>query len=278
MELLTLNLHTYQEVEYNGEDTIEDFLEKYMAIQRRIVELIANEDVEICFFQEAGQYMYEEPDAFLHGIGIKKSNYVRRLVEILSEYGKSYHFVWDMAHYGFGIWEEGLGIVSKFPIVDFESRYVSRNQDVNTFYTRKIIRARIEDKGGPIDLYSVHFNWKEAGFEDEYENFVSWVEEIGNERFIIAGDFNVSYGSEEYKMVMKREILGLSVLDSWMVANPNEPDRPTFIGDKISEESARIDYILVPENFLVKSARIVFESERVSDHKGVLVDVEISQK
>jgi len=278
VELLTLNLHTYQEIVYNDEDTIEGFLEKYKSIQRKIVELIANEDVEICFFQEAGQYMHEEPDIFLHGVDIKKSNYVRRLVEMLAEYGKIYHFVWDMAHYGFGIWEEGLGIVSKFPIVDFESRYVSRNQDVNTFYTRKIIRARIEDKGGPIDLYSVHFNWKEAGFEDEYENFVSWVEEIGNERFIIAGDFNVSYGSEEYKMVMKREILGLSVLDSWMVANPNEPDRPTFIGDKISEESARIDYILVPENFLVKSARIVFESERVSDHKGVLVDVEISQK
>ncbi|MGQ9856825.1 MAG: endonuclease/exonuclease/phosphatase family protein [Fervidobacterium sp.] len=278
MKVLTLNLHTYQEIAYSNGDTIEVFLEKYMAIQRRIVEMIANEDVDICFFQEAGQYMYEEPDSFVHGIGIKKSNYVRRLIEMLSEYGKNYHFVWDMAHYGFGIWEEGLGIVSKFPIVDFESRYVSKEEDPNTFYTRKIIRARIEDKGGPIDLYSVHFNWKEAGFEDEYENFVRWVEEIGNERFIIAGDFNVPYGSEEYKMVMKREILGSKVLDCWIVANPNEPDKPTFFGDKISEESARIDYVFVPERFSVKSARIVFENERVSDHKGVLVNVEISQE
>lgn len=278
MKVLTLNLHTYQEIVYSSGDTIEVFLERYKPIQGKIVELISAEDVDICFFQEAGQYMYEEADGFLHGIGIKKSNYVRRLVEMLSECGKTYHFVWDMAHYGFGIWEEGLGIVSKFPIVDFESRYVSRNQDVNTFYTRKVIRARIEDKDGPIDLYSVHFNWKEAGFEDEYENFVRWVEEVGNKRFIIAGDFNVPYGSEEYKMVMKRKVLGLRVLDSWVVANPGEPDMPTFFGDKISEESARIDYVLVPERFLVKSARIVFENERVSDHKGVLVNAEISQK
>ncbi|QAV33338.1 maltose 6'-phosphate phosphatase [Fervidobacterium changbaicum] len=273
MNILTLNLHTYQEVPFKEYDNILSFLEKYKPIQEAIAGLIIQKRVDIAFFQEAGQYIHEEPDINIQGIAIKKSNYVRILTEMLSDKRKNYYFVWDISHYGFGIWEEGLGILSKFPIVEFESRYVSKHTCLDTFYSRKIIRARVQAEKEQPDLYCVHLNWAEAGFVEEFSNLVKWIEEIGNENFVIAGDFNVPYGSDEYELIVNTKVLGRKLIDAWIVANPDRPVQPTFGGDVISESTARIDYIFIPEGWEVARAEIVFDKERVSDHMGVFCEV-----
>jgi len=274
MKILTLNLHTYQEVPFEKGDTLESFLRKYKVIQERIAKFIAEACVDFAFFQEAGQYVDDVPDVTLYGVPIKRSNFVRILADILSERGMTYYFAWDISHYGFGVWEEGLGVLSKYPVVEFETRYVSKQRGLDTFYSRKILRARVEDQTNTIDFYCVHFNWKEEGFVEEFLNLVKWIEEVGNREFVIAGDFNIPYGSEEYEMVFKTKVFGKGLIDSWIAANPNRPAQPTFGGDVISNDSARIDYIVVPEGWEVYSAEIVFDEMRVSDHMGVFCEVE----
>jgi maltose 6'-phosphate phosphatase len=273
MKILTLNLHTYQELSWEKEDTLCSFLKKYRPIQETIANFITEKNVDFAFFQEAGQYIDDEADMELFGVLIKKSNYVRILSDILFEQGRNYYFTWDVSHYGFGVWEEGLGILSKYPIVEFESRYVSRKDDLNTFYSRKIIRARVYVGNNITDLYCAHFNWKEAGFVQEFSNLVNWIEEVGNDSFVIAGDFNIPYGSEEYLLVINTKIFGKRLIDAWVVANPEKTAQPTFRGDILSKESERIDYIFIPEGWEVKDSEIVFDKERVSDHMGVFCEV-----
>ncbi|WP_448374284.1 endonuclease/exonuclease/phosphatase family protein [Fervidobacterium sp.] len=275
MKILTLNLHTYQELPFEKEDTLGSFLKKYRPIQETIANFIAEKDIDFAFFQEVGQYIDDVSDIELYSVSIKKSNYVRILSEILSEKGRNYYFTWDVSHYGFGVWEEGLGILSKYPIVEFEGRYVSRKHDLNTFYSRKIIRARAYVGNNTTDLYCVHFNWKEEGFADEFLNVVKWLEEVGNEDFVIAGDFNVPYGSAEYELVINTKVLGKRLIDTWVVANSDRPDQPTFCGDVISDNSARIDYVIVPDSWKVNSAEIVFDKIRVSDHMGIFCEVDM---
>jgi len=275
MKILTLNLHTYQELPFEKEDTLGSFLKKYRPIQETIANFIAEKNVDFAFFQEAGQYIDDVSDMELYSLSIKKSNYVRILSEILSGKGENYHFAWDVSHFGFGVWEEGLGILSKYPIVEFESRYVSRKRDLNTFYSRKIIRARVYFGNNTTDLYCVHFNWKDEGFADEFLSVMKWIEEIGNEYFVIAGDFNVPYGSAEYELVINTKVLGKRLIDTWIVANSDRPDKPTFWGDVISDNSARIDYVIVPDSCKVNSAEIVFDKIRVSDHMGIFCEVDM---
>ena len=271
LRILTLNLHTYQEVVFEKGDTLEMFLGKYKPIQQKIANFIVENDIDFAFFQEAGQYIDDLSDKEVFGIKIKKSNYVRILSELIA--GKEYYFAWDISHYGFGVWEEGLGIISSKLFVEFESRYVSKEKDLRSFYSRKIVRARVRDGDDLIDLYCVHLNWKEVGFVEEFLNLVNWIEEIGNDRFVIAGDFNIPYGSEEYQFVINTKIFGKRLIDAWVVANPEKPAQPTFRGDILSKESERIDYIFIPEGWEVKDSEIVFDKERVSDHMGVFCEV-----
>jgi len=270
LRILTLNLHTYQEVVFEKDDTLETFLEKYKPIQQRIASFIIDRGVDFAFFQEAGQYIDDLPDKEVFGVKIKKSNYVRILAELIAQ--KKYYFVWDISHYGFGVWEEGLGIISNKPFVEFESKYVSKEKDLRSFYSRKIVRARVRDGDDLIDLYCVHLNWKEAGFVEEFLNLVNWIEEIGNDRFVIAGDFNIPYGSEEYQFVINTKIFGKRLIDTWAIANPEKPAQPTFRGDILSKASERIDYIFIPEGWEVKGSEIVFDKERVSDHMGIFCE------
>ncbi|QIV78628.1 hypothetical protein QQE94_08085 [Fervidobacterium pennivorans subsp. shakshaketiis] len=271
LRILTLNLHTYQEVVFEKGDTLEMFLGKYKPIQQKIANFIVENDIDFAFFQEAGQYIDDLSDKEVFGIKIKKSNYVRILSELIA--GKEYYFAWDISHYGFGVWEEGLGIISSKLFVEFESRYVSKEKDLRSFYSRKIVRARVRDGDDLIDLYCVHLNWKEVGFVEEFLNLVNWIEEIGNDRFVIAGDFNIPYGSEEYQLVIDTKIFGKRLIDTWAIANPEKPSHPTFRGDILSKGSERIDYIFIPEGWEVKNSEIVFDKERVSDHMGIFCEV-----
>ncbi len=278
VKVLTLNLHTYQELDINKFKSSQAFLDAYRVIQEHIAKFILQNDVDFVTFQEAGQLQCENVCEKEFGIDIKPSNYLRVLKNILSEYGAKYNYAWDFSHYGFNIWEEGLGILTKNKIVDFESRYVSKEIDPKVFRSRKIIRIRTEADGKTLDVYSVHFNWPELGFKGEFENVLKWIEEREIENFIVAGDFNVSSQSQEYGLIRDAMVFGKPLVDTWMSLNPSKPNEPTFSGDS-SEPPSRIDYILIPQTFKPLQCEIVFKERigelRVSDHFGLFCELAI---
>ncbi|MBO8160425.1 MAG: endonuclease/exonuclease/phosphatase family protein [Thermosipho sp. (in: Bacteria)] len=278
LKILTLNLHTYQEIKLDKFGDFDEFLNQYERIHKKIAQFIIDEDVDIIFFQEAAQHkdLKEVEEKF--GVKIKKGNYIIELKKLLGKYGITYDYAWDWGHYGWDVWEEGLGFLSKFKIFDFKSKYVSYSKDVHTFYSRKVVKAMVKFANKNIDIFSVHFNWPKKGFEYEFENLRNWIEEDGTDYFIIAGDFNVYAGSNEYYEFINKKIRGKSLVDVFYKANPNDLEFPTIGGDGFNDR-ARIDYILVPEDFKVKESKVVFTDTdkygKVSDHMGVFAEIDL---
>lgn len=278
LKLLTLNLHTYQEIDFSVFSNIQDFLRVYYPIQKRIADFIVKEDIDIAFFQEVGQYRYEMPDVELFGSMVKPSNYARILSNMLDEHGYENEFAWIFTHYGFGIWEEGNAIITKHKILDVEKRCVSNVNSPNDFHTRWILRVTIDVEKQLLDAYCVHFNWYEEGFEDEFKRLIQWIEEKGNRNFLIAGDFNIPSDSEYYKIIANAKVFGKKLTDCWLYCHPDNPDEPTFVGDLLSD-CARIDYVLVPEHIICENAKIVFadKNARVSDHYGLFCELKFQK-
>ncbi|MGC8901786.1 MAG: endonuclease/exonuclease/phosphatase family protein [Fervidobacterium sp.] len=272
-----MNLHTYQELDFNQFLSLEEFINAYKPVQQTIADFITMKDVDFAFFQEAGQHVDDRRIEEKLGVNIKKSNYVKILTDIMLEDGKQYDYAWDFSHHGFGIWEEGLGIVSKYEIVGFGSRYVSNTSDAENFTSRRIVRVSVILNARIFDLYCAHFNWQSAGFEQEFIKLLSWIEERKNDNFIIAGDFNVPSSSQAYKIIENARVLGERLIDCWKVSNPQNPDAPTFKGDSLEGQS-RIDYILIPERFQPKHCEIVLKEKvnglNISDHFGLFCEID----
>jgi maltose 6'-phosphate phosphatase len=277
-KILTLNLHGYQEIDSGKSKSLKHFFKEYKKIQEKIAQFMLDKDIDIAVFQEAVQHKDMNVIEEKYGVEIREKNYIKVLQEILKKEGKLYEYAWDWAHYGWNDWEEGIGILSRYPIIDFKSKYVSKIHDVNSFNSRKLLKTSINFNGKIINVYAVHFNWPEKGFKEEYSELVSWISGETNNSFIIAGDFNVDAGSKEYQDFLKLKVDNQKIKDVFYEVNPDKLIEPTFRGDQFNK-GARIDYILTSENFKVLESKIVFKDEdeygRVSDHMGVYAKLEI---
>ena len=102
MKLLTLNCHSWQEKEQ---------LRKI----NYIAETIKENKYDVIAFQEVSQLIENE---ILYD-NIKKDNFVYLLNENLKKLGcNDYEFFWDISHIGYDIYEEGLCILTRLPIVE----------------------------------------------------------------------------------------------------------------------------------------------------------------
>jgi len=278
LKILTLNLHGYQEIEFDKSKKAKHFFKNYEKIQKKITQFILDEDIDIAVFQEAVQHKDMDVIEEKYGVKIREKNYIKVLRELLLKDGKFYEYAWDWVHYGWNVWEEGLGILSRYPIIDFKSKYVSKIQNVNSFNSRKLLKASINFNSQIIDVYIVHFNWPEEGFKNEYLELVNWISSESINNFIIAGDFNVEAGSKVYEEFISIKVNNQKLIDVFYEANPNSLTEPTFRGDKFNK-NARIDYILTSKHFKVLESQIVFKDDdkcgRVSDHMGVYAKLEI---
>ncbi|MDK2886120.1 MAG: maltose 6-phosphate phosphatase [Thermosipho sp. (in: thermotogales)] len=278
LKILTLNLHTFQEVDLNDAKNLKHFFRECEKIQNKITQFILDEDIDIAVFQEAAQHKDMKIIEEKFRVYIKEKNYIKTLRELLLKDGKFYEYAWDWSHYGWNIWEEGLGILNRYPITDFENRYVSEIKDVSSFYSRKLLKASVNFNSQIIDVYIVHFNWIEKGFKKEYKELVDWVNESSNDRFIIAGDFNVEAGTEEYKEFISMKVKGQELIDVFLETNSNNFKEATFRGDKFTG-SSRIDYILTSKHFKAIESKVVFKDDdkygRVSDHMGLYAKLEL---
>ncbi len=270
---LTINLHTYQE---------DDQDEKL----NMIADVIGKMDIDFIAFQECAQHK----NATIIEANIRKDNMAWRIANMLkSNYNTDYGFGWDWAHYGWNVWEEGIAVVSKHPLVETDNRYISSNKSQTNIESRKVIYGAFQLGDKRIHLFSAHTHWRTSETSEEQNNQMKNIKamvlekEVANSYSFVAGDFNgnptSSYPwSEGYNTMVKDGIF----IDTYFVANPDANNKPaqskhhTILGDF----PGRIDYIFMKDNtaFEIQASQIIFKTDvvgKVSDHYGVLTKVRL---
>lgn len=263
MKLLTLNCHSWQEAHQ---------LEKI----KYLAETIKENDYDVIALQEVSQHMLGKQ---FKG-DLKADNYVVVLQEVLKSIGVSdYEVVWDFAHIGFQVYEEGLCILTKHPIIESESFFVSKVQDTLDWQARKIVKVTIDYKGKEMDFYSCHLGW----WNDSYEPAKSQFDQL-NQKLIdtrcsfLMGDFNNHAGIKGQGYDYTKT---LGWFDTYELAE--QKDLGNTVKGKIdgwnqNSEDLRLDYIFTTQPLKVKSSQVIFNDKNkqvVSDHYGVEVEIEL---
>jgi len=287
LSVLTLNLHTYQELRSEGvaeseltDELARERIDSYGPLFDRIADAINKLDPDIVCFQEVGEWSggnTDDPDSIL--FGSSDGNMVNQILQRLD---KPYLYSMDWSHYGFDVWLEGSAILSKHPLIDTGSRFISNpdNGHHEFWKSRNVPMARIDLPGtGDVNVFSVHTGWwddEEEPFQDQYRNLLAWAGEIASPHgtTVLCGDFNVPADSEMREFMTE----GTGYSDQYALANPDGLHDAT-IGGAIdgwegSDSGQRVDYILMNDGSPLKvvEARIIFTEESygiVSDHAGI---------
>lgn len=253
MKILTLNLHCFVE------ETIEEN-------QLLIVDTIIKEDIDIIFLQEVAQS--EDLDIMFKDI--KKDNYGYKLKTLLEEAGHNYFFHYKIGNLSFNKYDEGLAILSKTRLFDLSHFFVSKNTEYKNWNTRVIVSAKTKVHNTVLTLTSTHLGWS-----DGYEVFEDQVDKLldnlnPKEINIVAGDFNVKAGSKEYNYIIDK-----GYIDLFYNGKDEYFDIPTHVNDMdIQVGASRIDFIMSNNHFEVKNRKILFKDKKVSDHFGVMLEIE----
>ncbi len=271
--ILTINLHTYQESRQNEKLNI-------------IADVIGKMDVDFICFQECAQHR----NAAITGGIIREDNMALVISDrIKKKYGIDYHFAWGWAHYGWDIWEEGVAVLSRYPLSDSEDRYISVVTSTGSILSRKVIYASFQVSGNPFHIFSAHTHWRITLADEEQNSQINNIKAMVTEKELtspdavsfVCGDFNGNPTSdfpwsEGYHTMMKTGDYEDTFLEIYPDANlkPAQSIYNTIGGDF----PGRIDYIFMKKNtrFRVAGSQIIFTNDAagaVSDHNGVLTKI-----
>lgn len=124
MKLLTLNCHSWQE-------------ENQMYKMKYLAKIIYENNYDIISLQEVSQLINSK----IAYKNVKEDNFVLLLNNELDKLGcKDYKFYFEISHIGYDIYEEGICILTKLPIIDKQSFIVSQSNSINSYKTRRIVK------------------------------------------------------------------------------------------------------------------------------------------
>lgn len=258
LKTMILNLHCYQEEQ-------QDY--KLAQIAKAITEL----EVDIVCLQEVAENWND-------GQGDWESNAANIINQRLPQ---AYHLYTDWSHLGFDRYREGVAILSRYPILAEEARYVSTSNDPYYMHARKVICAQIDvPMIGMVNVFSAHLSWWEDGFQQQFDQLHAWADskqQAPIKATLLCGDFNVTAGSQGYYYAVNTYAYN----DQYLVAaNPNVPEQNLRITDPYWQRHLasdyRIDYIFLHKDsqLRAKTARVLFTEHdygTVSDHCGYLM-------
>jgi maltose 6'-phosphate phosphatase len=261
LNVLILNLHCRQEEN-------QDY--KFSEIAKAIDEL----SVDIVCLQEVSENWNDTR-------GDWKSNSARIINDRLKA---PFHIHADWSHLGFGCYREGIAILSRYPIAEHGSRYVSNNQDPYSIDSRKVVMGKITVPYiGPINVFSIHVSWWGNGFAEQFDNLHHWAQSRRNGEIkgtLLCGDFNVAAGSKGYERIVATQ----SYDDQYLAARSPKTFAAVFREripgwQGLLADDGRIDFAFLEKSSALKvtSARQLFTGEEycaVSDHQGVLLTFE----
>ncbi|WP_207951895.1 endonuclease/exonuclease/phosphatase family protein [Pseudomaricurvus alcaniphilus] len=261
LRVMILNLHCYQE-------------KNQAAKLRQIARAIAELDVDIACLQEVAENWND-------GHGDWQSNAARIINEHLPQ---PYYLHTDWSHLGFERYREGIAILSRYPFLEQQSRYVSDDQDIYSIHARKVVMGAIKAPYiGLVNVYSAHLSWLQDGFEEQFNRLHDWA--AGNhgkdvQATLLCGDFNVTVDSAGYQLVVNSKQYD----DQFMDVNQHGLFEKIFRAEDpywqdLSREEYRIDYIFMNRGGKLRatSAEVIFTEAdygRVSDHCGYVMTFE----
>nr|WP_302597916.1 endonuclease/exonuclease/phosphatase family protein [uncultured Cellulosilyticum sp.] len=263
MKILTLNCHSWQE---------DHQLDKI----NYLAQVIKAEDFDVIALQEVSQHMLGKQ----FKDNLKSDNYMVILQEALQKLnGPKYEVVWDFSHIGFQVYEEGLCLLSKHPIVRKESFFVSQIEDTLNWKARKIVRATIRYQGEEIDLYSCHLGW----WDDEEEPVKNQIDCLNKKlnksrRSFLMGDFN---SNANVKGKGYEYMQNLGWLDTYHLAATKDSGitvQGKIHGWEENNVGLRLDCIFTNRPVQVIKSEVIFNGINravVSDHYGVAIEVKL---
>lgn len=262
MKLLTLNCHSWQE---------ENQIEKIRYIAKVIDEI----DYDVIAFQEVNQRISSE----IIYKNIKKDNFCYILLQELNKLNNyKYDFYWDISHIGYDIYEEGLCIMTKLPIIKTDSFIVSNRRDINFWKTRKVVKLDTIYKQRNISFLCCHLGW----WDDCDESFINQANNVieiskNEELMFVMGDFNNNANTKNEGY----DYLSNELIDTYTLAK--KKDSGITVNGKIegweeNKKDLRLDMIFVNKEIEVEKSKVIFNDINkniVSDHYGVEVKVNI---
>lgn len=274
MKLLTLNTHSL--VEENYEEKLSDFVR---AVAKEKPDVIALQEVnqQRCAKAVLDNYGYFASD---EGAIVKEDNHILRTVKMLNKLGIEYYWTWLPIKQSYGVYEEGIGLMSLSPILETSIKCVSKQDDYGNWKTRKIIGIRTE-KSENEWFFSVHYGW----WNDEEEPFLSqWKATMAHlesyDDVWLLGDFN---NPAEIRGEGYDEICYDGWKDTYLFAGGSSKEGTVNLnadGWKNKDyplDSARVDQIWFENKKHIGDYRVIFDGEEypvVSDHYGVMVEYE----
>lgn len=258
LSVMILNLHCYQEDR-------QDY--KF----RQIAKAIEQQGVDVVCFQEVAEH-------WNHGHGDWASNSANIINQLLKKPMQLYS---DWSHLGFDKYREGVAILSRYPLQNCQSRYVSDSHDAYSIHSRKVVMAQIDVAYlGKINVFSAHLSWWEDGFQQQFQRLGDWAAELADDNVsatLLCGDFNIAAGSIGYQQVVEAG----QYEDQFLAVNSHGLFEQIFRvndrhwGGQLADDY-RIDYIFLNKNAGIQatSARVIFTEAdygRVSDHCGYLM-------
>ena len=201
---------------------------------------------------------------------IKKDNHALKIYKKL----KNYHFSWLKIKSGYEIFEEGLAVFSKKPIINMCELLLSNTDEFDNWKKRMAQIVKIED----VIISNVHMGWwndLEEPFFNQFKKLNSYLSPINSAIFIM-GDFNSPADERDtgYDMILYH-----GWYDTYALAN--KKDAGNTITNKIAGwenngDSKRIDYIFTNKKLNVKSSKVIFDGNNekiISDHNGVIIEI-----
>lgn len=271
MKIMTLNVHAWQE-------------ENQMDKIKQLAAFINEHQIDVISLQEVNQSMDEEPVtapelshyySAEHEAVIKQDNYAYLLQKELKE---SYHWTWVPVHVGFVTYDEGIAILSRTPIMDAMSEYVSQIKDYENFRTRKILGIHTETSGKATWFVNGHYGWwsDEEPFQGQWDQTELKLAEVKQSQLFIMGDFNnvAEIRDEGYDYVVSK-----GWYDLYLSAEERDEGATVvkaIAGWEDNKKPLRIDYIFSNKPVSVKSSNVVMNGKNgpvVSDHFGVMAQL-----
>ncbi len=256
---MALNLHSYQE---------DNQMIKFEKIAKKIVEY----DIDVACFCEVSQGLTSQSNP-----AIQDDNALIIITRLINEHSSShYECRWEFSHYGFAVYEEGIGIITKLPITHVESRFVSKSVSPFDFRSRKIMKLTCDDSGNQVNVFVIHTNADDDPydpFKNQFANLQSWIKEDANGRSILAGDFGIEPTQDSYDLLINE-----NYIDHYVQALPEGTDDYTFLNPEgleyENERKLRLDYVFSDNSYSAVAAnRFFLEDDPVSDHVAVYVEL-----
>ena len=284
MKIMTLNTHSLIE-------------EQYLQKLELFVNRVAQEKPDVIAMQEVNQpaggpleNLERFPGLVLckeNEIPLRKGNHAAQVAARLQEKGIPYYWTWLPIKLGYGKYDEGMAIFSRYPIMETDVCCISSFEDYRNWRTRKILGVQIKNSKRSW-FYTVHM----GGWNDKEEPFLAqWNRLEEHLRFRkktnpvwLLGDFNSpaevrgegydcirKSGWKDTYLLAKEKDSGIpvkGVIDGW---------REQLEAELTALEGMRIDQIWCSQEEPVLSSRVVFNGSNgavVSDHYGVMIQTE----